>query len=83
MWTSSCLSSRHHDVLAPTLAGHAGGPPLPGAVTASLLPDAVERDGRGGPRDGHIVGNSLGGHVALQPRARAGRVGRRARSAGG
>ena len=43
---------RHHDVLAPTLPGHAGGPPLDGDVS-----DAVARrrgrarDGRGGLRD--------------------------------
>ena len=29
---------RHHDVFAPTLVGHAGGPPLTQAVTADLLP---------------------------------------------
>jgi pimeloyl-ACP methyl ester carboxylesterase len=58
---------RHHDVLAPTLAGHAGGPPLEGAVDDGLLADAVERamDEAGFER-AHLVGNSLGGHLALK-----------------
>jgi pimeloyl-ACP methyl ester carboxylesterase len=33
---------RHHDVLAPTLAGHAGGPPIESEITDALLADAVE-----------------------------------------
>jgi pimeloyl-ACP methyl ester carboxylesterase len=61
----------HHDVLAPTLPGHAGGGPLGRAVTDALLPDAVERamDEAGFPT-AHLVGNSLGGFVALQLAAR-------------
>lgn len=63
---------RHHDVLAPTLAGHAGGPPIEGAPTATTLVDAVERAlDKAGFEAPHVVGNSLGGHVALQL-ARAG-----------
>ena len=31
-----------HDVLALTLAGHAGGPPLPDPVTSEAIADAVE-----------------------------------------
>jgi pimeloyl-ACP methyl ester carboxylesterase len=62
---------RHHEVLAPTLAGHAGGPPLDGEVSASTLPDAVERAmDEAGFETAHIVGNSLGGFVALQLAAR-------------
>jgi pimeloyl-ACP methyl ester carboxylesterase len=58
---------RHHDVLAPTLPGHAGGAPLDGAVSAALLPDAVERAmDEAGFETAHIAGNSLGGFVALQ-----------------
>lgn len=62
---------RHHDVLAPTLTGHAGGPKLAGAVDAATLADGVERamDGAG-LRTAHLVGNSLGGYVALQLAAR-------------
>src|SRR5687767_322227 len=56
---------RHHDVLAPTLPGHAGGPPL-GESTDSALVDAVERamDDAGLER-AHVVGNSMGGYLAL------------------
>jgi pimeloyl-ACP methyl ester carboxylesterase len=62
---------RHHDVLALTLAGHAGGPALEGPVTDATLADAVERamDGAGF-EIAHLVGNSLGGYVAFQLAAR-------------
>ena len=60
-----------HDVLAPTLAGHAGGPPLDGAVSAATLPDALEAAmDEAGFATAHIVGNSLGGFLALQLAAR-------------
>jgi len=60
-----------HDVLAVTLAGHAGGPPLDRGVTDAVLADAVEEamDGAGFA-SAHLVGNSLGGYVALQLAAR-------------
>jgi pimeloyl-ACP methyl ester carboxylesterase len=62
---------RHHDVLAPTLPGHAGGPRLDGPVTASTAPDAVERAmDQAGFQTAHVVGNSLGGFVALELAAR-------------
>jgi pimeloyl-ACP methyl ester carboxylesterase len=62
---------RRHDVLAPTLAGHAGGPRLDGEVSAALLPDAIERAmDEAGFATAHMVGNSLGGYVALQLAAR-------------
>jgi pimeloyl-ACP methyl ester carboxylesterase len=62
---------RHHDVLAPTLPGHAGGPSLRDTVSADTLPDAVERAmDAAGFETAHIVGNSLGGLVALQLAAR-------------
>ena len=58
---------RHHDVLAPTLLGHAGAPPIAGEVNNALLADAVERAmDEAGFGTAHIVGNSLGGYVALQ-----------------
>jgi pimeloyl-ACP methyl ester carboxylesterase len=62
---------RHHDVLAPTLPGHAGGPRIEGEITDRLLPDAVEHamDEAGFER-AHLVGSSLGGYVALQLAAR-------------
>ncbi len=62
---------RSHDVLAPTLPGHAGGPPLAGDVTDTLLAEAVEQAmDEAGFETAHIVGNSLGGYVALQLAAR-------------
>jgi pimeloyl-ACP methyl ester carboxylesterase len=62
---------REHDVLAVTMAGHAGGPAIAGAVTDATLPDAVERAmDEAGFGLAHLVGNSLGGHVALQLAAR-------------
>jgi pimeloyl-ACP methyl ester carboxylesterase len=62
---------RGHDVLAPTLAGHAGGPPIEGEISDALLADAVERAmDEVGFETAHIVGNSLGGYVALQLAAR-------------
>jgi pimeloyl-ACP methyl ester carboxylesterase len=58
---------REHDVFAPTLAGHAGGPPLEGDVTDAVLADAVERAmDAAGIGTAHLVGCSLGGFVALQ-----------------
>jgi pimeloyl-ACP methyl ester carboxylesterase len=58
---------RHHEVLAPTLAGHAGGAPLEGEIGVVALADAVERAlDEAGWGAVHVVGNSLGGYVALQ-----------------
>jgi pimeloyl-ACP methyl ester carboxylesterase len=62
---------RHHDVLAPTLTGHAGGPPLEREVSDGLLADAVERAmDEAGFDTAHLVGNSLGGYVVLTLAAR-------------
>jgi len=36
------MLERQHDVLAPTLPGHAGGPPLADEVTGAVFADAVE-----------------------------------------
>ncbi len=58
---------RHHDVLALTLAGHAGGPPIKGEIDAAVLADEVERTmARARFQTAHLVGNSLGGYIALQ-----------------
>lgn len=58
---------RHHDVLAPTLAGHAGGPQIGEPIGHQVLVDAAERAmDEAGFDTAHIVGNSLGGFVALQ-----------------
>jgi pimeloyl-ACP methyl ester carboxylesterase len=58
---------RRHDVLAVTLAGHAGGPPVGARMTDAVLADAVEQAmEQACLQTAHIVGNSLGGFVALQ-----------------
>jgi len=62
---------RRHDVLAPTLMGHAGGPPLADGELDGALLDAVERAmDDAGFETAHLVGNSLGGYLALQLAAR-------------
>jgi len=60
-----------HDVLAPTLTGHMGGPPMEGEISEEMLVEGVERAmDEAGFETAHIVGNSLGGYVALQLAAR-------------
>ncbi len=62
---------RRHEVLALTLPGHAGGPPLPDPVTTRDLLDALERLlDAAGLATAHLAGNSLGGYLALQLAAR-------------
>lgn len=59
---------RHHEVLAPTLPGHRGGPDWPvDRIGIGPLVDAVEQrlDAAGWER-AHLVGNSLGGWLALE-----------------
>jgi pimeloyl-ACP methyl ester carboxylesterase len=65
------MLERHHDVLAPTLAGHAGGPPAQGDALDAAVIDAVERAmDEAGFEMAHLAGNSLGGYVALHLAAR-------------
>jgi pimeloyl-ACP methyl ester carboxylesterase len=65
------MLERRHDVLAITLPGHAGGPPLDGSVTTEAFVDAVEHAiAAAGLEIAHLVGNSLGGYVAFQLAAR-------------
>lgn len=66
--------SRDHDVLAPTLPGHRGGPPAPPDVRVAWLADRLEEllDEQGLER-AHLVGNSLGGWLSLEL-ARRGRA---------
>ncbi|HEV8153036.1 MAG TPA: alpha/beta fold hydrolase [Solirubrobacteraceae bacterium] len=60
-----------HDVLALTLPGHAGGPPLEGEPGEAMFVDAVERAmDRAGFGRAHVAGNSLGGWLALHLAAR-------------
>jgi len=62
---------RRHDVLAPTLPGHAGGPSLPGELDEAAFADAVEAAmDEAGLETAHVVGNSLGGFLALELAAR-------------
>lgn len=55
----------------PALPGHLGGPPLPAEITDTTMVEAVERVlDEAGLETAHVVGNSLGGYVALQLAAR-------------
>jgi alpha-beta hydrolase superfamily lysophospholipase len=59
--------TRHHEVFAPTLAGHSGGPVLAGDVTLTAIADAAERSlDEADISTAHLAGNSLGGWVALE-----------------
>jgi pimeloyl-ACP methyl ester carboxylesterase len=58
---------REHEVLAPALVGHFGGPPADGELTAEVLADGVERAmDAAGLDTAHVAGNSLGGYLALK-----------------
>ena len=58
---------RRHNVLALTLPGHAGGPRLEGPFDETRLLDAIEAGMDGaGIATAHLVGNSLGGYLALR-----------------
>jgi pimeloyl-ACP methyl ester carboxylesterase len=60
-----------HDVLAPTLLGHAGGPPIPDGFDGDTAADLIEAAmDAAGFTTAHLVGNSLGGYLALQLAAR-------------
>ena len=62
---------RRHEVLALTLPGHAGGPALPDELDDAVMADAVEAAmDELGIEEAILVGNSLGGFVALQLAAR-------------
>ena len=62
---------RRHDVLAPTLLGHAGAESLPEQIGGDTLADAVEQAmDAAGFATAHVVGNSLGGYIGLQLAAR-------------
>jgi pimeloyl-ACP methyl ester carboxylesterase len=66
----------HHDVIAPTLAGHGGGPSLDAQVAPSIqaLTAVIEDElDRLGLQKVHIAGNSLGGWIGIEL-ARRGRA---------
>ncbi len=57
----------HHRVLAVTLAGHFEGRPFEDAASTAAMADALERDlDDCGIERAHLVGNSLGGWMALE-----------------
>lgn len=61
-----------HEVFAPTIAGHRGGPPIPAgpAGTGPLADEMEARLDAAGIKRAHLVGNSLGGWLALELAAR-------------
>lgn len=64
---------QHHDVLAPSLLGHWGGPEYVAGspATTAAMADALERDlDAAGVERAHLVGTSLGGWLALELAAR-------------
>jgi pimeloyl-ACP methyl ester carboxylesterase len=62
------LLARNHEVIALTLAGHRGATPIPpGPVGIDALADDMEsRLDAAGIKRAHLVGNSLGGWLALE-----------------
>ena len=68
------LLSDRYDVLAPTAAGHRGGPALTGRASVAVLTDHTERYlDELGLDTVHVAGNSLGGWMAVEL-ARRGRA---------
>ncbi len=62
---------REHEVLAPTLLGHAGARPGGGPLDAEALISELERTmDAAGWETAHVAGNSLGGYLAAQLAAR-------------
>ncbi|MBO0767468.1 MAG: alpha/beta fold hydrolase [Solirubrobacterales bacterium] len=62
---------RHHDVLALTLPGHAGGPQIPDPVSADAMVELLDTAlSEHHVPQAHLVGNSLGGYLALRLAAR-------------
>ncbi|HEV2980302.1 MAG TPA: alpha/beta fold hydrolase [Solirubrobacteraceae bacterium] len=61
--------TRRFEVIAPTLAGHDGGPPYPAGVDVTMAQgaDSLERHlDELGVTTAHFVGNSMGGALALE-----------------
>jgi pimeloyl-ACP methyl ester carboxylesterase len=67
------LLEQDHEILALTLVGHYGGPPVPEGMTNPItaMADEIERAmDEAGHERAHIVGNSLGGWLAFEMGAR-------------
>jgi pimeloyl-ACP methyl ester carboxylesterase len=67
------LLEPHHEVIAPTLVGHHGGPPVPEGMTnpiATMADGLEEVLDAAGHAKAHVVGNSLGGWLAFEMAAR-------------
>jgi pimeloyl-ACP methyl ester carboxylesterase len=63
--------AEHHELFAPTLLGHCGGPEYTDDPSPEAIADQVERDmDAAGIETAHLVGNSLGGGIALMLAAR-------------
>ena len=63
------LLAKTHRVIAPTLPGHPGGPPIPEGVTPTVdvLADLLIADLKArGIERAHVAGNSLGGWLSLE-----------------
>jgi pimeloyl-ACP methyl ester carboxylesterase len=58
---------QRHEVLTPTLPGHAGGPPFEPSTFVDAVEQAIDEAGF---ETAHLAGNSLGGWLALQLAAR-------------
>ena len=58
----------HHRVIAPTLPGHSGGPPIAGAepTVAAIADQLIATMAARGIHSAHVAGNSLGGWLALE-----------------
>ncbi|AXQ29391.1 alpha/beta hydrolase [Solimonas sp. K1W22B-7] len=61
------LLEKHHRVIVPTLPGHSGGLPLSRRATPAVIADALAVQLRSRGLDQvHVVGQSLGGYMAVE-----------------
>ena len=61
------ILEKHHRVIVPTLPGHSGGLPLKQRATPAVIADALAAQLRTlGLEGAHVVGQSLGGYMAVE-----------------